>query len=295
MEALKRKHPAWSDRQIAQEAKDIKKVVSNKEFLQAANARKQAIKEINRTSIASAGVAGAFSLMFQLGAEALEHGTDFRSYDFKNASLSTIKGAAVAGIASYAGQKTALHLAGNTIFKRQISTKAAGRIGGGVGAAIILAESFGGCVIGNKSWKDGSIEAGIGAASMIAGHYAAVGVSAWIASSAAAAAGTAGAAAAGTAAASAGAAGIAAASAAGAGAGAAGSGGFMALAAASGPAIAAIAAGAAISYCCYVVYDHYKGIELVNGEFSFNEKKVDMFFADDERYDRSINQTLGFN
>jgi hypothetical protein len=68
-------------------------------------------------------------------------------------------------------------------------------------------------------------------------------------------------------------AGMTAASVDGAGAGAAGSGGFMALAAASGPAIAAIAAGAAISYCGYVVYDHYKGIELVNGEFSFNEKK----------------------
>ena len=73
----------------------------------------------------------------------------------------------------------------------------------------------------------------------------------------------------GAAAASAGAAGTAAASVAGAGAGAAGSIGFMALA---GPSIAAIAAGAAISYCGYVVYDHYKGIELVNGEFSFNEK-----------------------
>ena len=83
-----------------------------------------------------------------------------------------------------------------------------------------------------------------------------------------------------------------AASAAGAGAGAAGSIGFMALAA---PAIAAIAAGAAISYCGYVVYNHHKGIELENGEFSFNEKKVDMFLADDERYDLSINQTLGFN
>ena len=183
MEALKRKHPRWTDRQIAQEAKDIKKVVSNKEFLEAAKARENAIKEINHSSAASAGIAGAISFAFQLGAEAWEHGADFKSYDFKEVSISTVKGAAVAGVASYAGQRTALHMAGNTIFGREVSSKAAGRIGGCVGGAIILAGSFGGCVIGNKTWKDGSIEAGIGAASMVAGHYAAAGVSAWLGSS----------------------------------------------------------------------------------------------------------------
>lgn len=299
MEALKKKHPSWSDKKIKQEAEDIKRVVSNKEFINAVEAHKQAIKEINHSSIASAGIAGALSFAFQLGAEAWEHGADFESYDLKGISLSTVKGAGVAGIASYAGQRTSLYLAGNTFFKRQITSRAAGRIGGCVGASIILAESFGGCVIGNKNWKDGSIEAGISAASMVAGHYAAAGVSALIASSAASGAtitaGAAGAtAAAGTAtAASAGTVGTAAAAGA-AGAGTAGSGGFMALAAASGPAIAAIAAGAAISYGGYVVYNHYKGIELTRGDFVFNEKKVDLFLTDKERLYHSLDQLLGF-
>lgn len=299
MEAIKKKHPSWSDKKIKQEAKDIKRVVSNKDFLNAAEAHKQAIKEINHSSLASAGIAGALSFAFQLGTEAWEHGADFESYDFKGISLSTVKGAAVAGAASYAGQRTSLYLAGNTFFKRQITSRVAGRIGGSVGASIILAESFGGCVIGNKNWKDGSIEAGISAASMVAGHYAAAGVSALIASSAASGAtitaGAAGAtAAAGTAtAASAGTVGTAAAAGA-AGAGTAGSGGFMALAAASGPAIAAIAAGAAISYGGYVVYNHYKGIELTKGDFVFNEKKVDLFLTDKERLYHSLDQLLGF-
>ena len=301
MAALKRKHPSWSDRQIAQEAKDIKKVVSNKEFLDSADAHKRAMKEIHRSSIASAGIAGAVSLVFQLGAEAWEHGADFKSYDLEGISMSTVKGAAVAGGASYAGQTTALRLAKNT----KVSSRAAGRIGGAVGAAIVLAESFGGCVMGNKSWKDGSIEAGIGAASMVAGHFAASGVSALVGSAAAGSAATAGTVAAGTAAAGTattvgvGATGtVAATGAAGAGAGASGSGGLMATAAAAGPAIAvaaaAIAAAAAVSYGGYVVYDRYKSIKLVNGEFTFNEKRVDMFFADDERYDRSIDRKLGF-
>ena len=299
MEAIKKKHPSWSDKKIKQEAKDIKRVVSNKDFLNAAEAHKQAIKEINHSSLASAGIAGALSFAFQLGSEAWEHGADFKSYDFKGIPLSTAEGAAVAGVSSYAGQRTALHLAGRTIFKKQISARVAGRIGGSVGASIILAESFGGCVIGNKNWKDGSIEAGISAASMVAGHYAAAGVSALIASSAASGAtitaGAAGAtAAAGTAtAASAGTVGTAAAAGA-AGAGTAGSGGFMALAAASGPAIAAIAAGAAISYGGYVVYNHYKGIELTKGDFVFNEKKVDLFLTDKERLYHSLDQLLGF-
>lgn len=299
MEAIKKKHPSWSDKKIKQEAKDIKRVVSNKDFLNAAEAHKQAIKEINHSSLASAGIAGALSFAFQLGTEAWEHGADFESYDFKGISLSTVKGAAVAGAASYAGQRTSLYLAGNTFSKMQITSRVAGRIGGSVGASIILAESFGGCVIGNKNWKDGSIEAGISAASMVAGHYAAAGVSALIASSAASGAtitaGAAGAtAAAGTAtAASAGTVGTAAAAGA-AGAGTAGSGGFMALAAASGPAIAAIAAGAAISYGGYVVYNHYKGIELTRGDFVFNEKKVDLFLTDKERLYHSLDQLLGF-
>ena len=285
MEALKRKHPRWTDRQIAQEAKNVKRVVSNKEFLEAANARENAIKEINRSSVASAGIAGAVSFAFQLGAEAWEHGADFKSYDLKGVSISAVKGAAVAGAASYAGQRTALHMAGNTIFGRDVSSKMAGRIGGCVGGAIVLAGSFSGCVIGNKTWKGGSIEAGIGAASMVAGHYAAAGVSAWLGSSAAAGTATA---------ASAGAAGTAAAAGA-AGAGAAGGGGFMALAAAAGPAIAAVAAGAAISYGGYVVHSHYKDIESVNGEFAFNEKRLDLFFEDHGRYERSINRALGFD
>lgn len=299
MEALKRKHPFWSDKKIKQEAKDIKRVVSNKDFINAVETHKQAIKEINHSSLASAGIAGALSFAVQLGAEAWKHGADFESYDFKGISLSTAKGAAVAGAASYAGQRTSLYLAGNTFFKRQITSKTAGRIGGCVGASIILAESFSGCVIGNKNWKDGSIEAGIGAASMVAGHYAAAGVSAWVASSAASGAtitaGAAGAtAAAGTAtAASAGTVGTAAAAGA-AGAGTAGSGGFMALAAASGPAIAAIAVGAAISYGGYVVYNHYKGIELTKGDFVFNETKVDLFLIDKERFYHSLDQLLGF-
>ena len=293
MEALKRRHHGWSDKRIAQEAKDIKKVVSNKEFLCAAKARENAIKEINRSSVASAGIAGALSLVFQLGSEVWEHGADFKSYDLERVSVSTVKGVAVAGAASYLGQRTALSLAGNTILGQQISSKAANQIGGCVGGAIILAESFGGCVIGNKSWRDGSVEAGIGAASMVAGHYAAVGVSAWLASGTAAtgvatAAGTAGAATAGSATAAAG-------TAAAAGAGAAGSGGFMAIAAAAGPAIAAVAVGAAISYGGYVVYSHYKSIELATGGFVFNERKMDLFFEDRARYDRSINRTLGCN
>lgn len=299
MKRIKSKYPSWSDKQIKKEAEDIKKVISNKDVLNPKEAHKQAIKEINHSSLASAGIAGALSFAFQLGAEAWEHGTDFKSYDFKRISLSTAKGAAVAGVSSYAGQQTALHLAGRTIFKKQISARVAGRIGGSVGASIILAESFGGCVIGNKNWKDGSIEAGISAASMVAGHYAAAGVSALIASSAASGAtitaGAAGAtAAAGTAtAASAGTVGTAAAAGA-AGAGTAGSGGFMALAAASGPAIAAIAAGAAISYGGYVVYNHYKSIELTRGDFVFNEKKVDLFLTDKERLYHSLDQLLGF-
>lgn len=304
--ALKRKHPSWSDARIAREANDIKRVVSNKEFLDPANARKQAIKEINKSSIASAGIAGAFSLVFQLGAEAWEHGADFKSYDLEGISMSTVKGAAVAGVASYVGQRTALHLAGKEILSRQISSKAAGRIGGGIGAAIVLAESFGGCVMGNKNWKDGSIEAGIGAVSMVAGHFAATGVSALIGSAAAGAAATAGTVAAGTAAAAGttatagvGVAGTATTvGVAGTSAGATGSGGLMATAAAAGPVIAvaaaAIAAAAVVSYGGYAVYEHYKNIELVKGEFTFNEKKVDILFDDDERYDRSIDRMLGF-
>lgn len=291
-EALKRKHPSWNDQRIAQEANDIRRVVSNREFIGAASARKMALKEINQSSIVSAGIAGAFSFLFQLGAEAWEHGADVKAYDLVGVSVSTAKGAAVAGGASYLGQRTALRLAGSEVFKRQLSSRLAGRIGGGVGGTIVLAGSFGECLIGNRSWKDGTVEASIGVASMVAGQFAATGVSALLTSGMAS----------GAAVAVAGSATAASASATGcatvagaAGAGAASSGGLMALAAASGPAIAAIAVGAAISYGGYVVYDHYKSIEMVNGGLTFNERWVDMFFADKDRYERSVNRTFGLH
>lgn len=278
--AFKRKYPSWRDERIAYEAKMVGRVVSNKELVNAQNARDAALKEIRNSSLASAGIAGALSFAFQLGAEAYEHGADFKSYDYTAISIATVKGAAVAGVSSYVGQRTALWLTSSCGF----SSSMAKMIGGSASGLIIAAGSYGDCLLGNKSWKEGSVEAGIGAASMLAGHYAAAGVSSWLAGSAVAA---------GTAtAASAGAAGTTAAAgtAGAASAGAVGGGGFLVAAA---PFAAAVAAGAVVAWAGYEWYNHRKGKKLMVGDINVHEKMLDAFMADSGRLDQSVNRLLG--
>lgn len=301
-ETLKGKFSYLTERQLTEEAEALQRVISNRELVNAGSAPEWAIKELRRSSMVSAGFAGTLSLASQLGTEFFEHGTDIKSYDFGKIAISTAKESVVVGGASYAGQRTSLFLSGNTI-KKYISSGIARRIGGGVGAMIIAAESLGGCITGRKSWRDGAIEAGIGATSMAAGSITATGVSALLtsgttvaASTAAAGAGVSGTAVVATGAASVGttgAAGVGAVGTAGAGA-VGGSGGFAALATVAGPVIAAVAVGAAISYGGYFVYDHYRAIECMNGEFFVNEQKLDKFFSDPSRYEKSINRVLGF-
>lgn len=300
--ALKGEFPPLTERQLTEEAEALQRVISNRELVNAGSAPEWAAKELRRSSMVSAGFAGTLSLASQLGTEFFEHGTDIKSYDFGKIAISTAKESVVVGGASYAGQRTSLFLSGNTI-KKYISSGIARRIGGGVGAMIIAAESLGGCITGRKSWRDGAIEAGIGATSMAAGSITATGVSALLtsgttvaASTAAAGAGVSGTAVVATGAASVGttgAAGVGAVGTAGAGA-VGGSGGFAALATVAGPVIAAVAVGAAISYGGYFVYDHYRAIECMNGEFFVNEQKLDKFFSDPSRYEKSINRVLGF-
>lgn len=301
--SLKNKFPPLTERQLTEEAEALQRVISNRELVNAGNVPEWAIKELHRSSMVSAGFAGTFSLASQLGTEFLEHGTDIKSYDFGKIAVSTAKESVVVGGASYAGQRTSLYLSGNTVVKKYISSGIARRIGGGVGVAIIAAESLGGCITGRKSWRDGAIEAGIGATSMAAGSITATGVSALLtsgttvaASTAAAGAGVSGTAVVATGAASVGTTGAVGAGAVGAaGAGAAGgSGGFAALATVAGPAIAAVAVAAAVSYGGYLVYDHYRAVECMNGEFFVNEQKLDKFFSDPRRYEESINRVLGF-
>lgn len=300
--SLNNKFPPLTERQLTEEAEALQRVISNRELVNAGSAPEWAIKELRRSSMVSAGFAGTLSLASQLGTEFLEHGTDIKSYDFEKIAISTAKESVVVGGASYAGQRTSLFLSGNTV-KKYIPSGIARRIGGGVGVAIIAAESLGGCITGRKSWRDGAIEAGIGATSMAAGSITATGVSALLtsgttvaASTAAAGAGVSGTAVVATGAASVGTTGAAGAGAVGAaGVGAAGgSGGFAALATVAGPAIAAVAVAAAISYGGYFVYDHYRAIECMNGEFFVNEQKLDKFFSDPGRYEESINRALGF-
>lgn len=297
------KFPPLIERQLTEEAEALQRVISNRELVNAGSAPEWAIKELRRSSMVSAGFAGTLSLASQLGTEFFEHGTDIKAYNFEKIAISTAKESVVVGGASYAGQRTSLYLSGNTVVKKYISSGIARRIGGGVGVAIIVAESLGGCITGRKSWRDGAIEAGIGATSMAAGSITATGVSALLtsgttvaASTAAAGAGVSGTAVVATGAASVGTTGAAGAGAVGAaGAGAAGgSGGFAALATVAGPVIAAVAVGAAISYGGYFVYDHYRAIECMNGEFFVNEQKLDKFFSDPSRYEESINRVLGF-
>lgn len=279
-EALKKKHPSWSDARIVREARNVGRVVSNKELVNAQNARDEALKEIRNSSLASAGIAGALSFVFQLGAEAYEHGADLKSYDYTAISIATVKGAAVAGVSSYVGQRTALWLTSSCGF----SSSMAKMIGGSASGLIIAAGSYGDCLLGNKSWKEGSVEAGIGAASMLAGHYAAAGVSSWLAGSAAAA---------GTAtAASAGAAGTTAAAgtAGAASAGAVGGGGFLVAAA---PFAAAVVVGAVVAWAGYELYNHREGKKLMVGDINVHEKMLDAFMADSGRLDQSVNRLLG--
>lgn len=299
-ETLHGKFPSLTERQLTEEAEALQRVISNRELVNAGSAPEWAAKELRRSSMMSAGFAGTFSLASQLGAEFFEHGTDIKSYDFKKIAISTARESVVVGGASYAGQRTSLYLSGNTV-KKYISSGIARRLGGGVGAAIIATDTLGDCIVGRKGWRDGAIEAGINATSMAAGSLTATVAlltsSATVAASTAVAgAGVSGTAVVATGAASVGTTGAAGAGAVGAaGAGAAGgSGGFAALATAAGPAIAAVAVAAAISYGGYLVYDHYRAVECMNGESFVNEQKLDKFFSNQSRYEESINRALGF-
>lgn len=284
-EALNSKFPSLSERQLNEEAEALQRVISNRELINAGRAPGWAMRELRRSSMVSAGFAGTVSLASQLGSEFLEHGTDIKSYDFGKIAVSTAKESVVVGGASYAGQRTSLYLSGNTVVKKYISSGVAKRIGGGVGVAIIAAESLGGCITGRKSWRDGAIEAGISAASMAAGSVAATSASALFTSSSTM---VAGAASVGTT----GAAGAGAVGAAGAGA-AGGSGGVGAfVSAAKGGVVVAVVAAVAYGGC--LVYDHYRAVECMKGEFFVYEQKMDKFFSDSDRYEESINRALGF-
>lgn len=282
-EALKRNYPKWDENRLSREAQRIKKVVSNKDFLNAGNARRQANVEIARSSIASAGIAGGVALALSLGLEVFKHGTDVCAYDWKNMDIVVAENAVSTGVASYCGQRTMLYLAGKTVLGRSITSTAASRIGGGVGAAAMLAASLSRCVIGSKNWRDGAVDVGINAASMAAGHYAAVGMSAWMGGSAAATAAPAsGGAAAGASAGTTMAAGTAS-------VGAAGGGGGMWMAASAG---VAAAAAMAVAVGGYFVYNHYMGIRRLDGELTVIEKRADLMMSNPLRYERAIDGTL---
>lgn len=282
-EALKRNYPKWDENKLSREAQRIKKVVSNQDFLNAGNARRQAKVEIARSSTASAGIAGGVALALSLGSEVFKHGTDVCAYDLKNVGGAVLEKAVSTGLASYCGQRVMLHLAGKTVLGRSITSTAASRIGGGVGAAVMVATSFYKCAIGSKNWREGAVDAGINAASMAAGHYAAVGMSAWMGGSTAATAASAGGgAAAGAGAGSAMVAGTAS-------GGAAGVGGGMLMAAS---ACVVAAATIAVAAGGYVVYDHYREFQRLDGELAVVEKRADLLMSNHLRYERAIDGVL---
>lgn len=272
-EKLKPKFPRLSDVELREMARDMRRVISNAELMSAGEMKAAAGKEILRSSLSGASVAGG--IMFAL--EAWNHGTDFSAYDKEKLLEAPI----VTGVASYSGQKAASCLVG-----RGWSPKWAGRVGGVVGAGVAFMPILWECSRGNKCWRDGSIEIGIGAASMAAGHYAAVGsgllLTSWGAGTAGGAAGTAAitGATAGTAAAGAGTTAMV------------GTGGGMA--AIAGTFAVPIIAAAVVSYAGYQVYGHYKDIERSHGDLTVYEKKMRMFMSDSDRYNATLDNALEF-
>lgn len=267
-EKLKPKFPRLSDVELREMARDMRRVISNDELMRAGEMKEIAGKEILRSSLSGASIAGGIMFAF----EAWNHGTDFSAYDKEKLLEVPI----VTGVASYLGQKAACCLVG-----RGWSLKWAGRVGGVGGAGVAFMPILWECSRGNKCWRYGSIEIGIETASMAAGHYAAVGaellLTSWGAGTAGGAAGTA--VATGT---------MAAGSATTASATMGATAGMAAMCAA-----ATVVAVAAVGYAGYKVYDYYKGIDRVTGDITVYERKLERFMQDSNLYDKTLNETLG--
>ncbi len=246
-EIIKQENPAWSDAAVRHEAKILNRQLSYDDVLKARDAKKIAKMEI--WASARKGMAWTAGFMLFQNVMPTMKGKPLSIEDYiQIAKYTGLEVLLDAGI-SQSSQHIALASTGKKVFGKTISSRMATRLGGSVATTATVAIALHGCITGDKTWTEGGIDATITTASLVAGHYASLGVSLGIAKITAATTVT---------------------TTVAAGGGAVGAGGASlgGLVIASAPFAAAVVAGTAVAYTGYWIYHNYQEQKLntINNE-----------------------------